>query len=388
MIRVILLSALLAGQAHAYAPEELLKKVSVSTPEISAPGSRQYLNPFSKVGAGWERSDLSKRENEFSLSLSLKGISEAREYKRLAGALTQDIEVSQKLVRSTSLQTAYTALISAALAKEQNASVEELRDLLGKSQKLNAIAARRDRADVKNVLKGSSELQKSIEEVIEIESQLAGIRRFLSGHGLKLEELDTNELVSPEEIAASIENLPVNEVALTSKKILTEVEVTKHDANHSIAERSKLLDGLKLSMEQAPKKENVYKVEVSFNLPFLAAQDLGDFKDRLKAAEAEVKGQQAMLEESLKSAGLAEVLKRKISLYRAMGEGPKWENNDLLRQDPALALDLKRTSVALRLTRANLLAEIRSLYVSLLLETETLARQPDTNHLSRVKRKI
>jgi len=166
------------------------------------------------------------------------------------------------------------------------------------------------------------------------------------------------------------------------------VEVVKHDANHSIAERGKLLDGVKLSMKQEPKKEKIYKLELSFNLPFLAAQDLGDYKDRLKAAEAEVKGRQAMFEESLASAGLAEVLKRKISLYRAMGEGPKWENSALLRQDPALALDLRRTSVALKLTRANLLAEIRTLYVNLLLETETLAKQPELNHLSRAKRKI
>lgn len=385
---ILLLSALVAARAHAYEPEALLQKIVVSTPELSAPGKLQYLNPFAKIGAGWERPDLEKKENEFSLTLKPKGISEAVEYKRLAGALRQDIEVSQKLIRSTSLQTGYNALINAALAKEQNASVEELKDLIGKSQKLSAIAALRDQADVKNVLKSGSELQKSVEEVIEVETQLAGIRRFLSAHGLKVEDLDTSDLIGIDEISAAVEAAPVNEVALTSKKILTETEVIKHDAGHSIAERSKLLDGVKVSMKTEPKKDSIYKVELSFNLPFFAAQDLGDFQDSLKAAEAEVKGRQAMFEESLNSAGLAEVLKRKISLYRAMGEGPKWENSSLLRQDPALALDLRRTSVALRLTRATLLAEIRTLYVSLLLETEILAKAPELNHLSRTKRKI
>lgn len=385
---ILLLSALVAGQAHAYEPEVLLQKIVVPTPELSAPGKLQYLNPFAKIGAGWERSELGKNENEFSLTLKPKGIREAIEYKRLSGALIQDIEVSQKLIRSTSLQTAYNALINAALAKDQNASVEELKDLIGKSQKLSAIAALRDQADVKNVLKSGSELQKSVEEVIEVESQLAGIRRFLSVHGLKVEDLDTSDLIGIDEISTAVEAAPVSGVALNSKKILTETEVAKHDANHSIAGRSKLLDGVKVSMKQEPKKEKIYSLELSFNLPFLAAQDLGDFKDGLKAAEAEVKGRQAMFEESLNSAGIAEVLKRKISLYRAMGEGPKWENSALLRQDPALALDLRRTSVALRLTRATLLAEIRTLYVSLLLETETLANVPDLNHLSRAKRKI
>jgi hypothetical protein len=389
VIAALLFSILLSGgSALAYAPEVLLRKIAVPTPELSAPGSRQYLNPLSKVRAGWERPDLEKKENEFSLSLSPKSIREAVAYKRLATALRQDIDVSQKLLRSTSLQTAYTALISAALAKEQQSAVAELRDLQGKSQKLNAIAARRDRADAKNVLKASGDLQKSMEEVIELESQLAGIRKYLAGHGLQLEELETGDLIGPEEIEAAINALPVNKVALTSKKIITELEVTKQETNHSLAERSKLLDEVKLAMEQAPKKEKVYKLEVSFNLPFLAAQDLSDFQDRLKAAEAEAKGQQLIFEESLRSAGLAEVLKRKISLYRAMGEGPKWESSALLRQDPALALDLRRTSVALRLTRANLLAEIRNLYVSLLLETEALAGSPGVNHLSRSKRKI
>lgn len=385
---ILLLSALMAGQAHAYEPEALLQKIVVPTPELSAPGKLQFLNPFSKIGASWERSEIGKDENEFSVTLKPKGIMEAVEYKRLAGALTNDIEVSQKLLRSTSLQTAYNALISAALAKDQNSSVEELKDLIGKSQKLSAIAAHRDQADVKNVLKSGSDLQKSVEEVIEVESQLAGIRRFLSAHDLKVEDLDTSDLVGIDEISAAVESTSVSGVALNSKKIMTETEVVKHGANHSIAERSKLLDGIKVSMKQEPKKEKIYALELSFNLPFLAAQDLGDYKDRLKAAEAEVKGRQAMFEESLASAGLAEVLKRKISLYRAMGEGPKWENSALLRQDPALALDLRRTSVALRLTRATLLAEIRTLYVSLLLETETLAKAPELNHLSRTKRKI
>jgi hypothetical protein len=385
---IVLLSALVAGQAYAYEPEQLLQKIVVPTPELSAPGSLQFLNPFAKIGAAWERSEIGKNENEFSVTLKPKGIMEAVEYKRLAGALTNDIEVSQKLLRSTSLQTAYNALISAALAKDQNNSVEELKDLIGKSQKLSAIAAHRDQADVKNVLKSGSDLQKSVEEVIEVESQLAGIRRFLSAHGLKVEDLETADLIGVDEISAAVEAIAVNGVALNSKKIMSETEVVKHGANHSIAERSKLLDGIKVSMKQEPKKEKIYALELSFNLPFLAAQDLGDYKDRLKAAEAEVKGRQAMFEESLNSAGLAEVLKRKISLYRAMGEGPKWENSPLLRQDPALALDLRRTSVALRLTRATLLAEIRTLYVSLLLETETLAAQPELNHLSRAKRKI
>lgn len=383
-----LLSALVASQAHAYEPELLLQKIVVPTPELSAPGKLQFLNPFAKIGVAWERPDLDKKENEFSLTLKPKGIMEAVEYKRLAGALNNDIEVSQKLLRSTSLQTAYNALISAALAKEQNASVEELKDLIGKSQKLSAIAAHRDQADVKNVLKSGSDLQKSVEEVIEVETQLAGIRRFLSAHDLKVEDLDTGDLVGVDEISTAVEAAPVNGVALNSKKILTETEVIRHDANHSIAERSKLLDGVKVSMKQEPKKEKIYKLELSFNLPFLAAQDLGDYQDRLKAAAAEVKSRQAMFEESLNSAGLAEVLKRKISLYRAMGEGPKWENSALLRQDPMLALDLRRTSAALRLSRATLLAEIRTLYVSMLLETETLAAQPELNHLSRTKRKI
>lgn len=378
----------ISGTAEAYAPEELLRKIVLPAPKLSAPGKLQYLNPFAEVGAGYERGDLDKKENEFSISVSPKGIGEAIEYKRLAGALSRDIEVSEKLLRSQTLQTAYTALINAALAKEQNATMAELKDLLGKSQKLNAIAARRDRADVKNVLKGSSDLEKSMAEMIEIEAQLAGIQNFLSGHGLKLDELDTTDLLGIEEISSSLEKISLNGVALTSKKILTEVEVAKHDAAYSIAERSKLLNDVKFSVTQEPKKENVYKIEVGFNLPFLAAQNLSDFKDGLKAAAAEVKGQQAMLEESLRSAGLAEILKQKISLFRAMGVGPKWESSGLLRQDPALALDLQRTSAALRLTRANLLAEIRTLYVSLLLETEALANEPDLNHLSREKRKI
>lgn len=387
-LALFILSAAVGSNAAAYSPEELLRKVDAPTASISAPNSLQFLNPFAKVGVGYEKPEIGKNEHEFSVSLKPKGISEAMAYKRLSSALQRDIGISNKLYKSQSLFTAYTALISAALAKEQNASVADLRDLVGKSQKLSAIEARRDRADLKNVLKANSDLQKSLAEVIDTEAQLAGIRGFLAQHGLKLEDLETDDIVGAEEISSHIEKMPTQGVALTSQKVLSEVEVTRNDAEHSTAQRSKLLDDVKLSMEMDAKKEKTYKVAVSFNLPFLAAQDLGDYQDSLKAAEAEVKGRQALLEESLRSAGLAEVLKQKIALYRAMGEGRKWENQGLLRQDPALALDLQRSSVALRLTRASLLAEIRTLYVSLLLETERLAGDPGLNHLSRSKRKI
>jgi hypothetical protein len=382
--------ALLASAvpAHAYEPEELLSKAIVATGTLKSPGQLQYLNPFSEVGVSATRLDLSKKdEHEFSLNLSPKGISEAIEYKQLAKTLNADFEVSRKITRSQSLQTAYTALISAALAKEQNASSRELKDLMEKSLKLSSIEARRDRADVKNVLKANSDLQKSMTEMIESEAQIAGIKGFLTQRGLSLENLETSDLVGPEEILTRLEKISLGRHALTSQKLLTELAVTQSDARHATAQRSKILDELKLSMRKE-KKENSLRLEVAFNLPFLAAQDLDDYKDSLKIAESEVKTQQALLEETQRSSGLAEVLRQKISLYSAMGNLPRLESKGLLRQDPALAMDLQRTSVALRLAKAALLAEIRGLYISLLFETETLASQPDINHLSKSQRKI
>ena len=374
--------------AHAYEPEELLSKSLSPISEIQAPGQRQFLNPFTKVSASVTRLDLrNSSEHEISLNLVPKGISEAVNYKLFSKSIAVDTEVSRKLNRSQILQTAYTALISAALAKEQNASSRELKELMEKSLKLSSIEARRDRADVKNVLKATAELQKSINEMINCEAQIAGIKAFLLQHGLKLEDLNTTDLLSADDIIPLAENSNPGKVALTYQKILSESDLAKFDAQHSIAQRGKIFDGIKLSARRE-RKEDSMRLELSFNLPFLAAQDLNDYKDSLKVAETEVNAQKAMLEESQRSAGLAEVLRQKISLYRTMGSLPSMDSKALMRQDPALALDLQRTSVALRLTKAALLAEIRTLYVSLLLENETLANLPEINHLSRTKRKI
>jgi hypothetical protein len=373
--------------AFAYTPEALIEKVAPLVPEIPSPGAHQYLNPFTQVQVGYERPDFGKEENEFSLSLEPKSLSEASSYKAYASSLTRDAEVSRKLLRSQALRTAYSALISAALAKERSESMGELNDLLNKSQKLSEIEARLSRDDVKNVLKANSDLQKSLGDLIDSESEIAGIRKFLSTRGLKLGDLETTDIIGPDEIEARLAALPKETVALSAKKIQSSLDVARSEARHSTAKRSKLLDEVKLSMKE-DKKEQAYKLEVTFNLPFLAAQNLDDYKDAMKAATAEVESRQAMLEESLQSAGLAEVLKRKISFYRAMGDGHASVSASILRQDPALALELKRSSVALRLTKASLLAEIRTLYVDLLLETEALADQPQLNHLSKAGRKI
>lgn len=385
----LLLMGFSAAPALAYEPEALIRKLMVETERLSQPGKQQYLNPFSKVGAGWERSTKSSQLNEYSVILKTKGIVEAKKYQKLAEALSQEIELSEKLLRSQGLQLGYNGLIQTALAKDLGSSLEALKELAGKNHKLNAIAALRSQSEIKNVLKANNELRKTVEEILELESQFNGIRAVLGEVGLTIDNLETTDLVGIEEIATAIES-GGNKTpgSLSAKKAQSEANSTKLTADYSIAARSRLLDGIKISLAQEKNKENIYKFELSFNLSALAAQDLSDYQDRIKAAEAEVKGKQAERELRIQAAAILDTLKGKITLYRNLGVGPKDENSAILRQDPLLAMELKRSIVSHQITKSTLLAEIRALYIQYLLENETLASHSDINHLSRSKRKI
>ncbi len=377
------------NSALAYPPELLLERAKPPISNVDAPGGRQYLNPFSQVGMGYTRLDLEEDEHEFSLQLRPKSLGEARAYKKLSRSLETESELSRKILRSKSLQAAYTVLIHAALAKEQNAFTQEWKKIMERNQKLSSLEARRSQLDVKNVLKANADWQKSMNEMIVTESQVLGVSSFLLARGLRLEELETEDLLHPEEILARLEKVPTASAGLSAQKITSELEVERASLRHAIAQRSHLLDDIKVAMRQE-KKDTSYRVELSFNLPFLAAQDLDEIRDKMKLAESEVETYQALVDENQRAAGIAEILRRKISLFRTVGADPKWEKSAtaVLRQDPALALELQRTSVGRKLTRASLLAEIRQLYVDLLHESGLLAQEDSVNQLSKSGRKL
>ena len=352
----------------------------------------------------------SEWSNELSLQVRPKGISEAAAYGRLESALRENTSLARKAVRSRSARLAYEVLVRAALAKEEKNLVNDWSQVLAKSQKVSALAAQLDGADAKDVLKSGNEIIKARNDIIEINATIAGVSYALESRGLKLDELETAEILSPQEINTRLDSVKPSAGGLSREEILSDLATTRSATALSLAERGSLINGLKFSVQKGReelqrkrfdpavnsaflqlenRKTTSYTLGISFNLPFLAASNLGDQKDRVKLARAEEEAVRDANEAGERYASLRSMIREKVALYEsiAIPEGAASASRQRQR-DPVLALEIDRAQMTQRLLKAKILAEVRLLYVEYLAESGVLAEQPEMNHLSRKERKI
>lgn len=390
MKHLLLTAALLSpAAAQAFTPEAILQKAGPAVADQAGPGKSQYLNPFSRVQAGYEYGELGSNKHEFSLNFRPKSISEFGKYKTFSQSLQEEAGLSQKLLRSRSLALSYSLVIDAALAKEQLGLVKEWKLLLQQSQGLSALEARRSEADVKTLIKNGPEVDKAHNELIDLEALIAGTEAQLAAGNFSVIDLDISDIAGPSEIAQKVSSLP-NSPGLTEAKLRSKLAVETSGFAHDASANNHLIDSIKVTAQTEKKKDPSFGFELTFNLPFLAAESLSEHKDRLKLAELEVETREKVREETIRTAGLSQQIRAKISLWQDMDKrnSAMKGGSNLGRQDPVLAFELRRANLKNRLMAAELLAEIRLLYVQLLLERGRLADEPGTNHLSKSGRKI
>ena len=386
-MKLFLVLLTLPATAFGFSPEALLS--APATISAEGPGARQHWNPFSRVQAGYEYGDLGSEKHEFSLQLRPKSISEGSRYKAYAQALREDAKVSAEILRSRELALGYTLVVDTALAKEQTILVKEWKQLLEQSQGLSALEARRSGADVKSLIKNGPEVDKAQNELIDLEALIAATESQLARRNLKLADLETNDLAGPRDIADRLNKISQG-ASLSRAKLETKLAVEQGAFTHAVAASNHLLDAIKVTAQTESQKKPSFGVELTFNLPFLAAEDLGEVKDRLKLAELEVETREKIREESLRTAGLSKQIRGKIDLLESLEKRISGSSSaaSVARQDPSLAFELKRAYLKNRLLAAELRAEIRILFVQLLLEEGRLAAEPGLNHLSKSGRRI
>lgn len=417
-----------AQPAMAYSPEAVLAKSMSSVPQLEDATSHQHLNPFSKVELGYDR-DYSTghgaitrdekgrtrtREekswaDELSLQLRPKLFREASTYNQLEKALHENTLLTQKTLKSKAAQAAYDLLIRAALAKEQKRLVADWNVVLDKSQQLSSLAAHLSDKDARGVFKSVNEVTKAKNEIIETNAVIAGVTRSLDRTGLNLEGLEISEIISPAEIADRLTQLSQEEGSLSQDRLKSDLATARASLEHSVAERGRLVDALKFSVKKGQddilrnrftpgvadpwlqvetRRNTSFSFGISINLPFLAASDLGDQKDKIKLALLADTTIRETQEAEEKKAGLQSMLKEKIALFETLSEKSMKMAEDLRQSDPSLALEMGRDVMSRRMLKAKLQAEIRALYVELLFETGRLAAEPEINHLSRNRKKI
>jgi hypothetical protein len=431
---VFTLTAMLATQkAAAYSPELLLQKSLAKTPEIESASSKQFLNPFSEIRIGVQHSwghfdslvtrddadrirtrDETAISNELSLQVKPKGISEMNSYRKYEKSLNERTSLERLVLQSKGAKAAYDLLSRAAQAKEEQALLAEWNTILDRTQRLSAISAR-SQGDAKAVVKAASEFDKAKNEMAEISGAIAGVNYSLNRRGLAVDGLETEQILSAQEISERLSQIK-DASSLSATETQAEVDLERTRLKHSEDSNSHWIDSLKFSVKKEKdnsfrqryvpfpdsivptpgtfltqdeaKKGTTFSLAINLNLPFLAARDLDEQRDRIKVARKEAEAQLESDHASERAASLRETVKEKISAYLNSTETKSNITDSLLRNDPMLAMELQRASIYRRLFRIKLLGEIRSLYIELLYETGRLAEEPELNQLSNANRKI
>lgn len=429
MIRLSLIAIaalLLAQTAFGYSPEALLEKSMVKVPELESGSTLQFLNPFSRISIGLEASkgkangkitpddnnrtrfrDQKDKQKELSLDLRPKGLFEIVSYGRYEKSLAARTELEKKILRARATKAAHELLARAAQAKEERMLVADWNLVLERSQKVSQISARSE-GSARDVLKAANEVDKAKVEMAEIGSVSAGVSSSLEARGFKLEELDTSSVLSAAEMLERLAALRPN-YSLTKEETLADLTVEQARVKHASDQGSKWLDSIKLSVGKGrdeiqrrrfdpatnetliqgeTRDSKSYSVGVTFNLPFLAAADLDEQRDRIKLARQEVDSQIEGNEAAEHTAALQTLVKEKLQVIAGLTSAKNAISDSLLRQDPLLALELQRTGMNKRLLQIKLLGEVRLLYIELLYETGRLADEPNLNHLSKTNKRI
>lgn len=417
------------ASAHAYAPEQLLQKSLSPQPELQKVPRAHSFNPFTSISVGLEKGrstekgisptsnasqvqtrDVREDSKELTVEFKPKGLIEAVEYNGYLNVLREQSDTLKGVLESGSLLSAYQLLATAASAKEEEQLLAEWEALLERTQKLSALEAKQISGDARSIMKASLDAEKTKNELIEMRSILEGVKDSLNKRGLTLSDLEISDILEPGEILERMQKLPKPELSLSAAKLQNELEVARKSLSYEVARNNRWLDAVEFSYGKG--KEGIfesysplngrststesrdsksYAVKVTLNLPFLTAKDLGEIKDRLKLAEAEVGTSKELSEIASYNRNLERTITQKAKLYVEMessGLSKVKVSESLLRQSPSFALELQKTTLARKMLLAKLRSEIRNLYAELLHERGVIAAQPKINHFSKSGREI
>lgn len=403
MKAVILALLLLPHLAWAYLPETLLGKAAGVHQDIESLGTGSS-NPFANVKLSYDfREYLDESQGVFGpltqkglntarfrhvvdLSLTPRLFAEARAYHAFEDVLNKATSVTNALSRATKMRTAYLLLIETARLKEIGAQIKNWTELLALSQKISRVEARKSEPDVRKFLKANLDAERAKSELIEIAASRAKIETRLSEMGLTIEGLETEDLLGAGEIDRKLSQAKdAASLGITSSALATRLEADRANLEYARAKHRRLIDEFKVGVGKST-DETIYRVSVTLNLPWLAANDLNEQNDRLRFAEDEAKRRAAILEDASRREEILAELKGKIALYQEIAQSPLFKAE--ISSDPSLSLELRRMNDEHQRRASLLLAQIRAHYIELLFENGTLSEQADLNALSKSSRRI
>ncbi len=404
MIRIFIFAFCLlqAKAGFTASPEEILKTawkdqaLQSYSEAVGLLGQAQPFNPFSEFQLTYEIGDLQKESQKYGFRVYPKGFSEFQAYRSFLSALDSDEKSLQSEALSQALVKRYQLIARLALLKAKNQSAKDLSNLTERADRALAYKAQKDRNQLKTYLHAKSDLRKIALELAGIDRDLKTTEQELKGLSLTgAQSMDLSDLVSPAEIGERISGFDEKKLSRSAERAQLAYNRSVSALSYDLAQENKWLNHLELSVKD-DRREKFYSLEVGFKLPFLSAPDLGSLDKRARLARAKADSSlSAEMANQVLFASVAE-LRSLLTLYQILKEKQsqsdptalKRASDMVAKQDPLLAVELQRGWFESFEQMAQIECQIRNLYIRYLHETSVLTREPETNHLSKTRKRI
>lgn len=249
------------------------------------------------------------------------------------------------------------------------------------------LALKAGRTTSKSYVSARSELIKLKREQTILEQERDLLRKKISRWLPDQIDVDFTQidLLSVKEIEEAVKALTASENSLSGKLVAEEITTLEQEFTIVRGREEQWFKALEVSQSQTD-SEIRYEVQATIQLPFLSSEDLAKQKQNEIVLKKALK--QRELEEYKDSLHtLKTQILNQIDLYKIMAEsgGVAGERN---LPDPLANIDRKIAAGQEKLELLSQQQEITLLYLSFLLETETLMNQPGINHLSASRKAI
>lgn len=394
--------------ARAASPEDVLR------PALNDPRLEEYRaavrlaadarssNPLAKAELKLGRGEWEKSDSKVGLRFYPKGIHEYGAASRFQEALVQNEKASQAEGISLILAARYQLLARMMNLKEKKKITSEVSELTKKASRALSVAAQKDRAELKSFLKAKVDLDKLSIKFADVDRDFVNLE--LEMKDLKLPALgsyDFSDLAGMEEIRRRVEDLRSEGSKGPGGKILSvsvaekELAKIRAETEYGRARSDKWIDHVELTLKEE-KTEKVYGVELSLNLPFLAAPDVSRAEKEARARREEAKAVDSIETLERENKNVRGELETLLRLHRSLTESQSRLTPDQMKrasraissQDPLLAVEMQRSWFEGREQILELEFRIRVLYITYLHEMAVIANAPEVNHLSKSLRGI
>lgn len=397
---------LLAQMASATTPEAVLRK-ALQDPRraqldraVGLAADANSLNPFDKFEAKVSRGELLQSDLKYGLRFYPKSYSELKTGSKFRQAMMASSKAAQAEGTSLLLMSRYSFLTRAAHLKDKKKVADQLTVLMNAAGRALSFLAGKDRSELKAYVKAKADLDRLRIKVADVERDIANVEMELQELRLgSLAQFDFADWAGMDEIRQRLEQSKMPDRALSARIATEELNRAKSEIEYSRAQDGRWVDHIEVSMKEESKddrQEQVYGVELSFNLPGLSAPDLRtiDKASRLIRDEVKTADQVEKFEREFRNS--RNELRTLLDLHKTLTaadtrlspEQMRLTSQKVAAQDPLLSIEMQRQWFENRDQVLELELRIRDLYVAYLYEASVLADAPEINHLSKSLKRI